>query len=438
MSAIVGKGILSAGGGGELNVFVQETQPTAQNGLWVKKAKSAVTGVEIDDAIRGINFSDVMLPGTYANLFSTFNSGMTFAIVIKIGNIIYASPYTFGYGNTNQGKFIKYDIENGVYSLDEFSVSAFNSQQLTAFNVVHLDGIVYFVSSTDRYLYKLDYTNKQCSRYSTSIVAPSSESSVLGSCIHGTLVYTVYGRSGYSGSVYAYDLSTKTKTAVTVDLRSEIYSYYGTPIIIGNKLYFFSGSAYLFFVLDLDTKAVTYPKIYTVDSSVTDSAYYPAYATIAIGSVVYFIGLNSAGSATALSADSTFFYNVVTGEKGKLDSVLGSNQPMYMPGNIYRVPGWFFDGASVFVVSGYYYHNTTTGHYQNTVKVIITSNDLPTGTVWAHESTSENVTEMYKDKTMTLNLGIDKVLIQEADGLKVQPAAIIKNGVVTNIGGGNT
>lgn len=414
-------------------MFVQETQPTAQNGLWVKKAKSAVTGVEIDNELRGINFSDIVLPGTYANLHSSFNSAMTFASVIKIGNIIYASPYTFGTGTTTTNKFIKYDIENGVYSLDEFSMVGISSVQLTALNAVHLDGIVYFVSSNDRYLYKIDYINKQVSRYSTSEVSPSSQSSVLGSCIHGTIVYTVYGRNGYSGSVYAYDLSTKTKTAVTVDLRSEIYSYYGTPIIIGNKLYFFSGSAYLFFVLDLDTKAVTYPKIYTVDSSVTDSAYYPAYATIAIGSVVYFIGLNSVGSATAISADSTFFYNVVTGEKGKLDSVLGSNQPMYMPGNIYYVPGWFFDGASVFVVSGYYYHNTTFGHFQNTVKVIITSNDLPTGTVWAHESISENVTEMYKDKTMKLNLGIDKVLIQEADGLKVQPAAIIKNGVVTNI-----
>lgn len=40
MSTIVGRGIAAGGGGGELNVFVQETQPTAQNGLWVKRQRA--------------------------------------------------------------------------------------------------------------------------------------------------------------------------------------------------------------------------------------------------------------------------------------------------------------------------------------------------------------------------------------------------------------
>lgn len=441
MSTILGSPLSIGGGGAKsgLNVFVQETQPTAQNGLWIKKAKNAVTGVNIDNELRGANFSDVVLPGTYENLDSSINRTTTLPIVIKIGNIIYASPAPIGYDVSSKGKFIKYDIENGVYSLDEYSVSGIKSLEITAFNVVHLDGIVYFISSNDKYLYKLDYINKEISRYSSSMVSPATTYNVLGSCIHGTIVYTVFGRNNYDTRVCAYDLSTNTRTTIKYDLPAKFYSYYGKPIIIGNKLYFFAGSTYLCFVLDLDTKDVTYPEKYVVDGIYNNksSSYQSAYATISIGSVVYFIGLNSAGTTTTTTpADSTFFYNVVTGENGKLDSILSSNQPMWMAQSSFAVPGWFFDGASVFVVSGFYRHDTTFGHYQNIVKVIITSNDLPSGTVWAHESISENVTEMYRDKTMKLNLGIDKVLIQEADGLKVQPAAIIKNGVATDIGGG--
>ena len=49
-------------------------------------------------------------------------------------------------------------------------------------------------------------------------------------------------------------------------------------------------------------------------------------------------------------------------------------------------------------------------------------------------SAKENVTEMYSDKLSTLDFGVSEVYYQSVDGFFKQPAAIIKNGVVTNIG----
>ena len=47
MSTILGSPLSIGGGGAKsgMNVFVQETQPTAQNGLWIKRAKNEVSKV---------------------------------------------------------------------------------------------------------------------------------------------------------------------------------------------------------------------------------------------------------------------------------------------------------------------------------------------------------------------------------------------------------
>lgn len=66
----------------------------------------------------------------------------------------------------------------------------------------------------------------------------------------------------------------------------------------------------------------------------------------------------------------------------------------------------------------------------------IQTNEFSNGTVVCQPSVKENVTEMYSDKLSTLDFGVSEVYYQSANGFGKQPAAIIKNGVVTNIGGG--
>jgi len=428
---------VAAGGGSKLNVFISETQPTAQNGLWVKKAKSAVTGVEIDNAIRGINFSDVVLPGSYAGLDNNFSYAATFPIVLKIGNVIYASPSTWGSSTPYGYRYIKYDIETSIFSIETITASTSVSVDgILSQNVVVIGSIVYAVNQTNRVL-KIDYeTNTYTYTYSTALFSTNYRSAGIGE--KDGVIYILCGvRRGYYTSIYAFDTETNVATQFVSDLSTNFSNIYGKFFFYDGKLFFFSGSASLQFTCDINTREVTSVREFVTEAGAADTALFPAYGMVQIGETIYFIGLAGSSSASA-TANSAYSYNLLTGASAKISDELGSTQALVMSGSINYLPGYYFDGSSLFVFGGLYYQSDSYRHYQNIVKVIFTSNDLPTGTVWAHESTSENVTEMYKDKTMTLNLGIDKVLIQEEDGLKVQPAAIIKNGVVTDIGGGIT
>lgn len=435
MSTILGNP-LSIGGGGTksgLNVFVQETQPTAQNGLWIKKAKNAVTGVEIDNAIRGINFSDVVLPGNFDDLpVDPTYQNPNYVRPIKIGSILYASPYRLGTNRTN--KYLKYDIETGVFSkgtLSNPSRASSLSSWAGNFEVVNNAGIFYQGGDA----WKIDYEAETVTKLTTSAVINSGWVA-LGTGIYGNIIYCCWGRDGYSGVLTAFDLETNVGTQLYSKVSASKYNHYGKLYRVGEKLHYFVGNLHDFYY-DLLTGSLVEVGAYVTNSPQKKLNWFPPYGMIAIGTKVYFLGLATSEDLSLDSlADGVYYYDIVTGETGKIDTTLGSELPVYVCNDKSEIPGWYFDGSTVFTVGGVYYEGGTKKHYKKALKIIITSNDLPTGTVWAHESTSENVTEMYKDKTVKLNLGIDKVLIQEADGLKVQPAAIIKNGIATDIGGG--
>ena len=61
------------------------------------------------------------------------------------------------------------------------------------------------------------------------------------------------------------------------------------------------------------------------------------------------------------------------------------------------------------------------------------SNTYETGTILCLPSATSNLTKMYSSGLITLSYGIDDVYYQAADGLHKQDAAIIKDGVVTDI-----
>ena len=425
----------ASGGGGELNVFVQETQPTAQNGLWVKKAKDAVAGIEIDNAIRGINFSDVVLPGSYAGLDASFSDQSHFPIVFKKDSIIYASTYTWGNTTAYGYKYIKYDLETSVFSIETITENtSVLVGEIWAQNVVVIDNIVYAVNKSNRVI-KVDYeTNTYSYGNTTTLFSTNYKSAGIGE--KDGIIYILGGvRSGYQTFIQAFDTKTGVSTKFVSDLGTNYSNVYGKFFFYNDKLYFFSGSAFLEFTCDINTRKVTDIRKYVTGAGVTALDSFPAYGMVQIGETIYFIGLANSNLETDIG-NSVYSYNLITEVSTKISDTLGGAQELNMARDIKYMPGYYFDGSSLFVFGGVYYQPGTspsTHHYQNITKVIFTSNELPVGTVWAHESTSENVTEMYKDKAMTLKLGIDKVLIQGADGLKVQPAAIIKDGVVTDI-----
>ena len=411
MSTIVGKGIISAGGGGELNVFVQETQPTAQNGLWVKRAKDAVTGVEIDNQVKAADGNNLTLPGNWGEQGQTdFNNAPVFGIVHEgiIHVITAASSY-----NSNS---LVYDIETGIFSLD---TSGYASSNIASFFNCVVGTLGYYVQNDgDRQLFCIDPVNKIKRRvcyYSNTI--SGSPSAIL---VEDGIEYLTMHHSTSTITLHRTQIP-ETESKVS-DVQLATWNI-NQSLSMG-KIVHYGG---LIYVLEGTRVIGAYDPSTGTSTSILELVA-PSYLTLqptmghmVVGSMVLFIGVdNKVQKSSGVSVydletrTHTYKENVLTDEFTR-DSV--------------GTPCLAFDGYTVYRIGG----KSGNLDMKTIIKYTATSNDLPTGTVWAHESTSKNVTEMYKDKTMKLNLGIDKVLIQEADGLKVQPTAIIKNGVATDI-----
>lgn len=90
------------------------------------------------------------------------------------------------------------------------------------------------------------------------------------------------------------------------------------------------------------------------------------------------------------------------------------------------------------VIIFYFLHNyikSSTTYNQIVTQFSFGSNMYETGTILCLPSATSNLTKMYSSSLITLNYGIygDDVYYQAADGLHKQDAAIIKDGVVTDI-----
>lgn len=427
MSAIVGKGIISAGGGGELNVFVQETQPTAQNGLWVKKAKSAVTGVLIDNQVKAADGNNLTLPGNWKDQGITGPAASNLDASIVINGVIYTVICTLKDG------FLLYDIETGMFS-KQSGISSGAGVTEVPFVSYTKENKLYFLSSTGRYAYEADIINKKTRQLlSYGYGLPEIP---FGLLIDESDGYIAITGANSNVSLHKFTLppegsaATTSMTMLMSLAASKKFTTAGPGAIYrnGDIFYVIQGNV----VIAKYDSTTGISTLLATSVGTIDSAFQPAMNYMKVDSSILFIGLISSGNP--LPAKNVGIYDIETDTATVKTDVLSDELTRRTGGKTRAVTT---DETSNYIVGGYYGDATQT-ETQTVMKYTAKSNDLPTGTVWAHESTSENVTEMYKDKTMTLNLGIDKVLIQEADGLKVQPAAIIKNGVVTNIGGGVT
>lgn len=432
MSTIVGKGIVAGGGGGELNVFVQETQPTAQNGLWIKRAKDAVTGVEIDNQLKAADGNNLNLPGSWSEQGFTMDSTVPVA-AIKIGSFIYF------FGPTSYDQQLKYDIETGIYTDPNiFSPSSYPAITGSYANTVK-DGILYSLwkRPSDGYLYimAIDPVNGTFDFLTKTTMAPTGNAQSLDIFGDEAYFFVQYTNSYvylYKQDTLQKELGVISKVAdFTIPKGHRFTNARGKIFKISNVLYVFQGCLFIG-KYDLETGITT-----TVDQVLqTNPQYYainPMFGYFQVGNLIYLIGVSTKGtSSNPYIADGVIIFDITTNISTVHEGVLTDEFTRSQLPNACST----WDGADSYLIGGTYNPNpasTSNTKITTIIKYSLKSNDLPNGTVWAHESTSENMTEMYKDKTMTLNLGIDKVLIQEADGLKVQPAAIIKNGVATDI-----
>lgn len=423
----------AAGGGGELNVFVQETQPTAQNGLWVKKAKSAVTGVEIDTQLKAEDGNNVLLPGNWYTQGITSIGATSLLAGIKVGSIIYA------YGNNAYTIQLKYDLETGIYSKGT-AFSSSNHPSITGVyaNTVY-NGLLYVLwkRGGDNYVYIFAINPVDGTYYSTSQPKTSWSFSFTSMDIYDGAAYMLYQYINNNPGIYKQDITQVDTgvltqvTAFTITSEHRSTNARGAIFKIDNILYAFQGCLFLG-KYDLSTGIATTVN-QVLQSNTTFWNNNPTHGFIQEGNLIYIIGVSTSGTSNNYyRADGVIVFDVSTNISTVHEHALTDEFTRAET----VTQSCILDGTDSYCVGGRYNPGGVTASSSETATIIkysLKSNDLPTGTVWAHESTFENVTEMYKDKTMTLNMGIDKVLIQEADGLKVQPAAIIKNGVATDI-----
>ena len=429
MSTILGSPLSIGGGGAKsgLNVFVQETQPTAQNGLWIKKAKNAVTGVLIDNQVKAADGDNLTLPGNWRNQGVSLGIGTLMCGVLYDGVIYGISNYTSG--TQNEGS-LKYDIATGIFS---FEVSNYSRAYYMSNAIQVIDTSVFYIQGTrSQQLYFIDPVNKKGGR--KYYLSSDLEGTACALLIEDDIAYTfIFDTNSGRLSLIKVNIPQKESS-----VKHTLYATYLNTTVVQTNSYGAGKIVHhgnLFFTFFYNILVGIYDVSTNISTSVfqklgeVSNRYTPTMGYMVVGSMVLLIGTaTTTGNAVASAVT---IYDLETRTYTIKENQLTDELTRYSK----DIPALAYDGYSVYRLGGYYGTGTLT---ETVMKYTATSNDLPTGTVWAHESTSENVTEMYKDKIMTLNLGIDKVLIQEADGLKVQPAAIIKNGVATDIGGGVT
>lgn len=431
MSTIVGRGIAAGGGGGELNVFVQETQPTAQNGLWVKKAKGDVSKVLIKNDYYLSDGVGANLPGDAASVMGTNYSSCA---AVKIGNKIYILPL----GVTSAVGFI-YDIDTGVFTKYSSSVQ-FANTTLSAGGWCVYDGKIYVVSSDyrngNRIVEVYDPVSNSVSSVANIGTSPS-QGETYGMWVSDEYIFlaggSVYDAKWYDRPVL-YDRSTEVATVITNTQHLSNARGAGYVFKHDTKLYFV-GYCVLSYSYDLQTGQFEYidkqlNPLYTPSTG----AFSPNTFFYALGKL-YLIGVQFGPSTYSQYGKKrdVLVYDLVSEQITLLENVISEDAAR----SFHYFGGIDFQGTLQAGFYGGYVQNSASASkvYQYKIMVFnIKTNEFQNGTVVCQPSVKENVTEMYSDKLSTLDFGVSEVYYQSVDGFFKQPAAIIKNGVVTNIG----
>ena len=417
---------------GGLNVFVSETQPTAQNGLWIKRAKNEVNKVLIKSDYYLSDGVGANLPGDATSVLGS--SGYSLCAAVKIGNKIYMLPL----GVTFATGFI-YDIDTGIFTKQSSQVQFANN---TCFWCVHDDKIyVSSYNSANNYMFVQAY-DPVSNRISTEAQITSTyQEETYGLWVSDEYIFLAGGRvqSGkWHDKPILYDRSTKVATTITNTQHDVIARGSGYVFKHDTKLYFV-GKCVLSYSYDLQTGQFEYidkqlNPLYTPQTG----SFSPNTFFYALGKL-YLIGIHFDSSTYSFYGKKrdVLVYDLISEQTTLLENVISEDAAR----SFQYFGGIDFQGTLQAGFYGGYVQNGSSASkvYQQKIMVFnIQTNEFSNGTVVCQPSAKENVTEMYSDKLSTLDFGVTEVYYQSASGFSKQPAAIIKNGVATDIGGGVT
>lgn len=293
------------------------------------------------------------------------------------------------------------------------------------------------------YMWVYDTKSAVTTRYDLLQNGYGSVGGITSAKIIGNKLYILVANTGSYHSIHEIDLDTNTITLLA-DIRDMSFIYVGPFVLNDNALEFFgqiSGNTNsgLIAKIDLSTKIITkYSKdelkiIYHYTDSNANASYRFGGNCIQIGDLLYTFGAMTSGSKTddTLACQSVSIYNIKTKVTSGIDNVLPQRYGRsylyyyaYYKGNVYLIGGNYHGGGS---------NNIDRKWYHTIAKFAINSKDLEPGTIVCDPSSYFNSTEMYNDGKTKLDFGVNQVYYQSADGFSIQPAAVIKNGVVTNI-----
>ena len=454
------RSINSYSGSSALNIYCQTNKPTAQNGLWVKRPSSEINDIQIKN---GIYTAD----GTANNIKSNTEYCLCGGWSGLVGSVLYCLG---GYrvrgvtGNDGPGNPLldsnidsysfAYDIDTDIFTVVPYMPSkpsyeangrrsslGLNESNLTYNNNIYALGYI-GGSNSNSLVYMWVYNTK--SAVTTRYDLPTtgySVNSISSIKIIGNKLY-IFVHSSYK-SIHEIDLDTNTITTIA-DIRDMNFIQNGPFVLNDNALEFFgkisgNSNSGLIAKIDLSTKIITkYSKdelkiIYHYTDSNANTSHRFGGNCIQIGDLLYVFGAMTSESNTndTLACQSVSIYNIKTKVTSGIDNALPQRYGRsylyyygYYKGNVYLIGGYYHGGGSNY---------TDRKWYHTIAKFAINSKDLEPGTIVCDPSSYFNSTEMYNDGKTKLDFGVNQVYYQSADGFSIQPAAVIKNGVVTNI-----
>lgn len=453
------------GGGSKLNVFISETQPTAQNGLWIKRAKDEVSKVLIDNSF-------VLSDGEGATFPSTYTEDWNYSVLTKEGNILVGRTFSSDkwVGDSSKGTLyiIKYDLDTGVFTSDSLpytpAINMTNPLGYYSNSVVKIGNKLYMLGYRNAtYLNVCDVDTNVITNIGFVGVGSGSShySKPIALCRVGNYLYTFTAQfydtsADNQGAIYKYDLTTNVLTKVLTGFKNPLW-YKDSSIAPGSAgvAYPYGGIIYVatrccvWLAFDPETETVSILNKgfmgvnndlgFSNNGSFKDAS--PWMGVFGLSSDIFFVGCGGSWENTYNwvyeNAPYVVRYNILSETFTKSPIELGTVPSSMMTIELYG--GYCIDGGVMYhLLSRYNYKQpgsiSVSAQYNKKVsKFSVTSNDFDNGTVVCQTSALENVTEMYKDRLVTMNIGFDKALFQQSDGLKVQSAAIIKNGVATDI-----
>ena len=296
-------------GSAKPNIFMQETEPTTKNGIWLK-GNYQVDNIAADENIFASEEWNTTKMSSLKSIPYNFFNGS--AVIIGT-NIYLFGGATDDSTRPNDTKAYKYDTLTDTYTkLTDIPYRHRRGSAVAVGTNVYLFGTD-FNSSYYRYAYKYDTLTDTYTQL-TNIPYDFNRSSAVSV---GTNVY-LFGSYDYAYTAYKYDTLTNTYTQLT----AIPYQFYqGSAVSVGTNVYLFGGSRGDTTSYKYDTLTDTYTQLANIPYGFSGGS------AVSVGTNVYLFG-----SADISTITTSYKYDTLTDTYTQLTAI----------------PYQFYNGSAVF------------------------------------------------------------------------------------------